>query len=127
MTKLAAGGYALAALTAGRDLYCWGHAGRSPILREHLSDTPEPLVIDDKDIIDVAIGDAHMLVLTADRQVYVVGDNTNGQLGLPGVTSASNWTSVDLETVGAAGQNVTGVAAGPKSSFLIVRNQPGSG
>ncbi|KAK4098272.1 RCC1/BLIP-II [Parathielavia hyrcaniae] len=123
ITKLAAGGYILAALTAGNDLYCWGHAGRSPIL-DDLSDTPSPVVIDDKDVIDVAVGEAHMLVLTSDREVYVIGENNNGQLGLPGVPSTKTWTRIDLSAVLTSGQTVTGVAAGPRNSFLIVGKPP---
>ncbi|KAH6848306.1 regulator of chromosome condensation 1/beta-lactamase-inhibitor protein II [Chaetomium sp. MPI-CAGE-AT-0009] len=124
ITKLAAGGYVLAALTAGNDLYCWGHAGRSQVL-DDLSDTPSPVVIDDKDIADVAVGEAHMLVLTTDGEVYVVGNNTNGQLGLPGIASTREWTRIDLASVLGVGESVTGVAAGPRNSFLIVRRRSG--
>ncbi|AEO61940.1 hypothetical protein MYCTH_2145735 [Thermothelomyces thermophilus ATCC 42464] len=123
VTKLAGGGYVLAALTAGGDLYCWGHAGRSGYL-DGLSDAPNPVVVDDdKDVVDVAVGDAHMLVLTADGEVYVLGDNANGQLGLPGVSAAETWTSVDLTSVLAEGEATAGVAAGPRSSFLIARRR----
>ncbi|SPQ27291.1 563afc7f-6258-41e5-9ae7-9ed4d0bdc484 [Thermothielavioides terrestris] len=150
IVKLAAGGYLLAALTAGHDLYCWGDAGRSRILAD-LSDTPSPVVIyndndnddddnndnndndgqqqqqqeeeekekEEEDVVDVAIGEAHMLALTAAGRVYVVGDNGNGQLGLPGRASAWSWTRVDL---GAESGQVIGVAAGPRNSFLVVRN-----
>jgi alpha-tubulin suppressor-like RCC1 family protein len=128
ITKLAAGGYILAALTAGNDLYCWGQAGRSPgsvTLDDNLTDAPSPVLIDDdKDVLDVAVGETHMIVLTADRAVYVLGDNANGQLGLPGVSVAKTWTCVDLDAVLGKGEIVTGVAAGPKSSFLIVHKQP---
>ncbi|KAL2021536.1 hypothetical protein VTK56DRAFT_7035 [Thermocarpiscus australiensis] len=123
VTKLAAGGYVVAALTAGNDLYCWGHAGRCSFL-EDLSDTPSPVVIEDKDIVDVAVGDAHLVALTSDGEVYVIGDNRNGQLGLPVVASASTWTRVKLGSIIGASQSITGVAAGPRNSFLIVRNQP---
>lgn len=132
--KLAAGGYVLAALTAGNDLYCWGHAGRSPVLADLFSadesgagaeadtDRPSPVLIDQgKDVIDVAVGDSHLIVLTSDGEVYVIGDNSNGQLGLPGVSSVRTWTRVSLEsTLGTSRSIVTGVAAGPKNSFLIV-------
>lgn len=109
----------LAALTAGNDLYCWGHGGRSPVF-EDLSEVPSPVVIDERDVMDVAVGEAHMLVLTADGGVYVVGSNANGQLGLPGVVSTGSWTRINLGSVLGTGETVTGVAAGPRSSFLIV-------
>lgn len=80
------------------------------------------MVIDDKDVIDVAVGEAHILVLTSDKEVYAIGDNANGQLGLPGVSSTSTWTRIDLRSVltDVSAQSVTGVAAGPRNSFLIV-------
>jgi alpha-tubulin suppressor-like RCC1 family protein len=114
----------LAALTVGNDLYCWGHAGRSLIL-DGLSDIPSPVVVDDKDTVDVAVGAAHMLVLTSDREVYVIGDNTNGQLGLPGIAATKTWNRIDLTALLKRGEAVTGVAAGPRNSFLIVGKQPG--
>jgi alpha-tubulin suppressor-like RCC1 family protein len=91
---------------------------------DDLSDTPSPVVINDHDILDVAVGDAHMLVLTTDREVYVIGDNANGQLGLPGVSATRTWTRIDLGSVLGAGEFITGVAAGPRSSFLVAGKQP---
>ncbi|KAH6621391.1 regulator of chromosome condensation 1/beta-lactamase-inhibitor protein II [Chaetomium sp. MPI-SDFR-AT-0129] len=137
ITKLAAGGYVLAALTAGNDLYIWGHAGRFPFLGgDILSGTPCPVIIttagndegddderdaEEKDIIDVAVGSSHILVLTTDREVFVIGQNGNGQLGVPGVVkSTRRWTRVDLGSVLGVGEVVTGVVAGPRSSFLVV-------
>lgn len=115
----------LAALTAGNDLYCWGHAGRAPRALADallLSDTPSPVVVndDDSDVLDVAVGGGHMLALTSQGCVFVLGKNSNGQLGLGpgGGGSVSSWTRVNLGSV-----VVTGVAAGPRNSFLVVRNQ----
>ncbi|KAL2257881.1 hypothetical protein VTK26DRAFT_9052 [Humicola hyalothermophila] len=135
ITKLATspGSYLLAALTAGNDLYVWGDRGRAAIFCSALSltDMPSPVVIgvddDDngKDVADVAVGDAHIIALTTDGEVYVVGDNANGQLGVPGLAAASTWTRVDLGSLEGGEEQqsrVTGVAAGPRSSFLIVRN-----
>lgn len=144
VTKLAAaaGGYALAALTAGNDLYVWGDAGRSGAALSGLfsareGEGPSPVVIssgeegegEGKDVADVAVGDAHMVALTTDGEVYVIGDNGSGQLGGLGTRQGmqGSWTRVDLEAeVGIDGraQSVTGVAAGPMNSFLIVRNRP---
>ncbi|KAL2265711.1 hypothetical protein VTJ83DRAFT_6811 [Remersonia thermophila] len=142
VAKLAASpsGYLLAALTAGGDLYCWGDAARcGPALRSlHLDENdgaPVPVVIADatdtdgggdaeKDVADVGVGDAHVLVLTADGEVYVLGDNSNGQLGLgPGVATATEWTRVELERVLEPGERVTSVVAGPRNSFLVVEKE----
>ncbi len=125
ITKLAATAYFLAGLTAGNDLYVWGHAGRCPLRLpggQQLTDTPTPVVLDDEqDIADVAVGDAHMLVLTCDGEVYGTGDNGRGQLGLgPETRSVEGWVRIEVEGVLGEGERVVGVAAGGKCSFLIV-------
>ncbi|KAK4454949.1 E3 ubiquitin-protein ligase HERC2 [Podospora aff. communis PSN243] len=125
ITKLAAGGYVLAALTAGRDLYVWGHPGRAAAAGLGglgVSDEIMPVVIEDFDIDDVAVGEAHVVVLTTSGEVFVIGSNSNGQLGLGGVECAEEWTRVAVEK----GEGyVVGVAAGPKNSFLLVSKQSG--
>ncbi|KAK0705361.1 regulator of chromosome condensation 1/beta-lactamase-inhibitor protein II, partial [Lasiosphaeris hirsuta] len=131
ITKLSACGYLLAVLTAGNDLYCWGHPGRTPpSILSHVSvrESPGPVVIDEYDIADVAVGEAHLIALTTSGEVFVLGDNTNGQLGLgPQVTAAAGWTRVSLDSESGKGLSeakvVVGVAAGPRNSFLIVQNQ----
>ena len=92
------------------------------MLRGQLSGTPTPVVLDnEQDIADVAVGDAHMLVLTCDGEVYGTGENGRGQLGLgPGMGLVEGWVRIGLEGVLADGERVVGVAAGGKCSFLIV-------
>lgn len=122
ITKLAAGGYVLAALTEGKDLYIWGHAGRAAaagLTGLELSDEPEPVVIDDHDIVDVGVGEAHVIVLTTSRDVFVIGSNGNGQLGLGReIKAVESWTKVSIEKKEV---EVVAVAAGPRNSFLVVR------
>ncbi|EPE06463.1 serine threonine-protein kinase nek9 [Ophiostoma piceae UAMH 11346] len=132
ITKIAAGGYAFAAVTRGQDMYCWGrYLGRQqhrPVLEE-LAGEPEPVVVtqgqgdgqQELDVADVGVGEAHMIVLATDGRVYVVGSNANGQLGLgKGVesTAPSSWTKID--GISADGQRVAGVYAGPRSSFIVI-------
>ncbi len=119
VTKLAAGGYTLAALTSGRDMYYWGcHPGRRAI-PDDVSADPTPAVVEDRDIIDVAVGDLHMLVLTADGLVFGIGDNGNGQLGLGrDVAVVSSWTRIDIPVE--PGQAIKGVFAGPRNSFVLI-------
>ncbi len=140
IVKIAAGGFLLAALTQGRDLYCWGghHPGRQQRLPalEGLTGEPAPVIVDlgeaddmvDTDLADVGVGDAHMIVLTADGAVCVTGSNANGQLGLglddteaddsdggsPWVRVTKGLPAEDSE------QRVTAVYAGPRSSFIVV-------
>lgn len=71
-----------------------------------------------KDVVDVALGEAHAVALTADGLVYVVGENNNGQLGLGReVERAETWTSVAFKA--AEGGKIVGVAAGPRASFIL--------
>lgn len=118
ISKIAAGGYMLAALTAGNDLYLWGGRPGRKTIPADVADEPEPFVIDEQDIADVAVGESHLIVLTTEGRVFVVGENKNGQLGLP-VDSADSWSPVELGLQD--NRTVVGVAAGPRSSFIIVK------
>lgn len=119
IVKIAAGGYMLAALTAGDDLYVWdGHPGRQAMFAD-IGEEPAPVVVGDElDVADVAVGEEHLIVLTTDGRVFVVGGNGNGQLGLP-VKSADSWLQVELNLE--EGRRVVGVAAGPRNSFIMVK------
>jgi len=119
VARIAGGGYTLAALTAGDDLYCWGgHPGQPAVL--DISGEPAPVVVEEHDISGVAVGSAHVVVLTTGGDVFAVGDNGNGQLGLGReVRTATSWTKVDVPL--RDGQRVLSVAAGPRSSLLTVR------
>lgn len=120
IVKIAAGGYMLAALTSGNDLYLWGgHPGRKAILPD-VSDEPMPIDIDGRDVADVAVGDSHLVVLMIDGDIFVIGDNTNGQLGLP-AKSVDTWTRVELDLKD--DRRAVGVVAGPKNSFITVQNK----
>ncbi|KIH94707.1 hypothetical protein SPBR_03792 [Sporothrix brasiliensis 5110] len=138
IVKLAAGGHVLAAVTQGRDLYCWGgYPGRRPVLLEGVTGEPTPIVVsatsadgytEDVDVVDVGMGDGHMIVLATDGSVFVLGSNANGQLGIghdsndarrPPVLEkkiVTTWVKVRSLPPG----QVTGVYAGPKSSFIVV-------
>ena len=129
IVKLAGGGYVLAALTAGNDLYCWGHPGRAAVANLSglgVTDTPAPIVIDDHDIADIAVGESHLVALTTTGDVFVIGSNSNGQLGLGSpVEVAETWTRLSsLDGALSADRKVKGVAAGPRNSFLIIRKHP---
>lgn len=107
----------LAARTAGNDLYLWGgHPGRKNIPAD-VTDEPTPVDIEENDIADVAVGETHIIVLTMDGEVFVIGENGNGQLGLPGKIQES-WSRVRLDLKG--GRRVVGVQAGARNSFLLV-------
>ncbi|KAG6360094.1 hypothetical protein INS49_011150 [Diaporthe citri] len=72
ISKIAAGGYMLAALTTGNDLYIWGgHPGRKTVPSD-TTDEPTPVDIEGNDIADVAVGETHIIVLTTNGDVLVI-------------------------------------------------------
>lgn len=118
IVKIAAGGYALAALTKGNDLYLWGgHPGRKTVPTD-LSDEPAPVDIGDDDIADVAVGESHILIFTISGRLLAVGENTNGQLGSLG-ESVESWTLINLDLP--VGSRIAHVVAGPRNSFVLVK------
>jgi alpha-tubulin suppressor-like RCC1 family protein len=119
ITKIAANGYMIGALTAGEDLYCWGvqHRARTKPILDGLQDRPNLVDVDGKDIEDFGIGDSHVIVLTVEDELWVIGDNANGQLGIE-AEEATTWTKVNIELE--PDRSVVAVRAGPKCSFLIV-------
>ena len=116
--KISSGGYVTAALTSGNDLYLWGGRPGQPKLLDQLSSTPEPVDLDGQDVLDVAVGVDHILALTTERKLYVVGANRNGQLGLD-VDECSEWKEVCLPL---DGKQIVSVHAGYKNSFLLIEH-----
>ncbi|KAM0447673.1 hypothetical protein ACHAPV_008509 [Trichoderma viride] len=134
-----AGGTAVAALTSNScSVYVWGSSPPSTASRtsasassgnsqtqrrghafQELSGVPNYTEVDGgKDVVDVALGEAHAIALTTDGLVYVCGENRNGQLGLgKEVRRAETWTNVQF--LAADGYKIVGVAAGPRASFIL--------
>lgn len=118
--KIASGGYHTAALTTSNDMYLWGGRPGHPKLVDDLENYPTPIDVDGMDWSDVAIGHDHIMALSTEGEVWMVGDGSNGQLGLGVVTDAvREWRKVSLN-LGSA--KVSSVHAGYKCSFLIVGN-----
>lgn len=122
--KVAAGGYTLAALTEGGGLYLWGMQSPGSQSRHQafadLSGIPNYVEVDgEKDVQDIALGESHAIALTTDGCVYVVGDNTNGQLGLGNGSKSpvESWLKVSFNRP--SGWDIVGVEAGPRSSFIV--------
>ena len=90
--KIAAGGWMCAALSEDGALYVWGttspgskakinalkanDGGDVALVDIPNSDSDEPL-----DVLDVGVGDDHIAVIVEGNRLFVVGENTNGQLG----------------------------------------------
>jgi regulator of chromosome condensation len=120
ITKIAAGGYLLMALTEGNDLYAWGGHPGLPALFDGLSHCPAPVDIEENDIADFSVGTYHAVALTKGGRLFVVGENTNGQLGLPKEQKARAWTSASLTLQ--PGKTVTSVTCGPRVTLVVVSN-----
>ncbi|KAG4031667.1 hypothetical protein MFRU_008g00320 [Monilinia fructicola] len=126
--KLSSSGPLTAALTTGHDLYIWGTTITPSIIPElsqfPSSDNYDPIPLDIKgaDVLDFSIGENHMLVLTTEGEVYVIGENGNGQLGLGEDEKGrcEEWRRVDLEFGEGAKKKCVGVWAGYKCSFVAV-------
>jgi alpha-tubulin suppressor-like RCC1 family protein len=122
---IAAGGYCLAALTESGSIYVWGQKSVGQSQTAHsvfpeLSGIPNYSEVDGgKDVKDIALGDSHAILLTTASAVYVIGRNSNGQLGLSlgSEEEAKTWTRVPLDIPDS--RQVLGVAAGPRSSFIL--------
>jgi len=81
--------------------------------------SPTPLDLNGEDILDVTIGFNHIAVLTAEGNVFVVGEGSNGQLGLD-VKRTEIWEQLLVPLK--EGQKITGVYAGYKNTFLLIKN-----
>lgn len=106
-----------AALTEGFDLYAWGSRPGQPKLFEQISRHPEPLDVDGHDFLDVAVGNDHMIVLTTEHRVFVIGAGGNGQLGMT-AERLEDWTEIVLPLN--EEHSVVAVHAGYKNSFVLV-------
>jgi alpha-tubulin suppressor-like RCC1 family protein len=115
--KICSGGYITAALTKGDDLYIWGGRPGERAILEGLSGVPMPVDIAGEDVSDVGVGMNHIMVLTTENKVFVIGNGENGQLGLD-VKKLDEWTEIHLPLV--EGQRVVSVCAGYKNSFVLV-------
>lgn len=71
-------------------------------------------------MLDVAVGNDHILGLSTDHKLYVAGKGSNGQLGLGDCREVRQWTEVMLPL--REGQRAVSVWAGYKNSFLLVEN-----
>jgi len=94
-----------------------GRPGQTKILDE-LEDYPMPVDVDGNDWVDVAVGQDHIVALSTEGDVWVVGEGGNGQLGLAkDITMLREWRKVELDL---DGMKVSRVYAGYKNSLLII-------
>lgn len=127
---VAAGGLTVAALTESGSIYVWGRAsgsgkqnGGGPAFTD-LEAIPNYCEVDGgKDVEDLALGESHAIALTTDGDVYVVGSNRNGRIGLGrGHGDVSTWTKVSVHVP--TDHRAVAVAAGPRCSFILTAQKP---
>ena len=133
--KLVCGGWIGAAVSEDAACYVWGQnvlgsegEGRMRCLREagggevalvqilpSEEEAAEPL-----DVLDVGVGDNHIVVLAEGNRVFVCGGNRNGELGLgdDAPVFVEDWTEVGL--LPSPRSRITAVHCGPKATFLAV-------
>lgn len=115
--KISSGGYITAALTENYDLYVWGGFPSQPEILKDITSTPMPVDLDGANISDVAVGNDHILALTVEGRLFVVGSGSSGQLGIESV-KLCQWTEVKLSLK--QDQRIAKIYAGYKNSFLII-------
>jgi hypothetical protein len=118
-------GWVFGALSDSGDLYLWGRdkPGTDDAVLAHLLDDEVRLVEGEmiEDIKDFAVGNGHIVVANADGEVWTVGENRNGQLG---VSTGDETMSTSWRKVASVKPNeVVGVAAGDLTSFLVCREE----
>ncbi|CCT74099.1 uncharacterized protein FFUJ_09878 [Fusarium fujikuroi IMI 58289] len=124
--KIAAAGYTAAALTESGGLYLWGMAPPGSQSRHNvfqdISELPNYFEVDgDKDVQDIGLGESHAIALTTDGCIYIIGDNTNGQVGHGKDVQdpISSWSKIDFTPP--EGWAIIAVEAGPRSSFIVTK------
>ncbi len=104
------------AVTQEGELFGWGdntHGTLGDIGKKMITVPTSIKVPGDHDVVQVAGGSVHALILTEDGSVYSVGNNTDGQLGLADVSLATEPHLVEgLE-------NIVDVAAGHDFSLAV--------
>lgn len=78
-----------------------------------------PVDLEGQDVMDVAVGTNHILALTTEGKLYVVGENGNGQLGVDS-KELTDWKEVVLPFKD--GQRIVGVHTGYKNSLVVVED-----
>ncbi|KAM3517859.1 hypothetical protein NHJ13051_008642 [Beauveria bassiana] len=96
-------GYTAAALTKSGSVYIWGQHPQSRAKElpffPGLSRFPNYTEIGGgKDIADIALGETHGIALTKQGDVYVIGNNESGQLGIPSVMSVHYMDQTGAES-----------------------------
>lgn len=119
--QIATGGWITAAVSWENDLYVWGgRSGEDERIAALPRGKEEVSLVDiggGMDVVDAAVGEKHILVVTGDGSLWAVGDGKWGQLGSGRRDFEKEW--VPVKGIGTG--RVINVACGFWNSFVIVR------
>lgn len=118
VTRISSGGSLTAALTSNHDIYIWGGGKVAGHPIQLWNPTPSPLDLNDQEFLDVAVGNNHVILLTTEHKLFVIGGNGSGQLGLEDTNDHLDWTEITIPLK--QDQHVTRVYAGYNNSFVLV-------
>ena len=123
IVKVASGGFLTAALTKDGQLYVWGVARPgAPQLPFVAQDKPVALQVINSStgvtVVDIAVGDNHMIALTSDGVVFGIGEGANGELGDTDPEAGyfvTSWSQITTPSR----SRIKGIACGRQSTFLV--------
>jgi len=124
VSHVAAGEYHTLALTEKGEVFAWGSNGSGALGAGDRADSTTPrqmlLPSTDAQIISVAAGGGHTLLLTSDGRVFAVGRGRSGQLGRgDALESVAAYRVLAVEVTGLGGAAIS-VAAGRDHSLAVV-------
>lgn len=126
--KISTKGWLTAGLTKAKDCYIWG--GRPGEKECEIAVQPwvqegEVRLVDvdeEADVLDVAVGNGWVLVLTASYEVWGWGDGRWGQLGTGKETEWNGrWEKIKCKELEGNGKRVVGIDCGFWNSFILVK------
>ncbi|KAG9229863.1 regulator of chromosome condensation 1/beta-lactamase-inhibitor protein II [Amylocarpus encephaloides] len=121
---VASGPNMTAAITTGNDLYIYGQRSEGPGLIPMfdeggmLDGDVQSVDVGGHDVREVTCGKNHMLVLTMEDRLFVMGTNGSGQLGLGEGVKCEEWREVKLPL--GRGLRIVSLHTGYKNSFAVV-------
>jgi alpha-tubulin suppressor-like RCC1 family protein len=101
--------------------YCWGRNGDGQLGTGSTTDAPAPAVVGsltDRTLVKIATGAQHSCAIDDDGAAWCWGDNSVGQLGVPGLAPAST-SPVRVSTVGGMTDPVVDIAAGGDTTCAV--------
>jgi hypothetical protein len=126
ISKMVAHGWIFGALSKEQDLYIWGSArpgsNGEDGLKDLLGNGDEEVTLVEIDnvesILDFGIGDGFIIVLAEGGDLWVKGENRNGQLGIEEeIEFVKEWTKIDRAKI--EGADVVNLVVGDLCTFLI--------